>query len=269
MPMPAISPSEDRPILELRNVSAGYSRASLLGRNEPVLRDITLSVRSGEAMGLLGESGSGKSTLGRVLLGLLPVLSGTVRFDGVELPRHGGAAWRNLRRRIQVVFQDSNSTLHPAHTILWSLTEPLRLHGIGTQDEREARARAMLQDVGLELGIASAMPKSLSGGQRQRVGIARALMLDPDLIVADEPVSALDVSVQAQVLNLLKTVQQKHGLTILFISHDMAVVQAFCDRAAVMSKGRLVEVGSPAEIFERPVTAAARRLVGKEEQELK
>lgn len=256
MPMPAITPFEDRPILELRNVSAGYGRAA------PVLRDITLSVRRGEAMGLLGESGSGKSTLGRVILGLMPVISGAIRFDGAELPRPSSAAWRGLRRRIQVVFQDSNSTLHPAHTILWSLTEPLRLHRMGTRAAREARALSMLQDVGLEPGIASAMPKTLSGGQRQRVGIARALMLEPELIIADEPVSALDVSVQAQVLNLLKTVQQKHGLTVLFISHDMAVVQAFCDRAAVMAKGEVVEVGPPSEILERPSTEAARRLVG-------
>ncbi len=260
MHMPAISPSE-APILDLQNVSAGYRRGGLLSPPQhPVLRDITLSVRRGEAMGLLGESGSGKSTLGRVILGLLPALSGTIRFDGQALPRSTGAAWRDLRRRIQVVFQDSNSTLHPAHTILWSLTEPMRIHGLGTPEEREARALAMLEDVGLEPGMARAMPKSLSGGQRQRVGIARALMLSPELIVADEPVSALDVSVQAQVLNLLKSVQQKHGLTILFISHDMPVVEAFCDRAAVMAKGELVEIGSPLELLRDPKTEATRRL---------
>lgn len=254
-------PPSDAPILELRNVSAGYRRGGLLSRSqETVLRDITLSVRRGEAMGLLGESGSGKSTLGRVVLGLLPMLSGAMQFDGQDVPHITGAAWRDLRRRIQVVFQDSNSTLHPAHSILWSLTEPMRIHGIGTPQERETRALGMLADVGLEAGMAHAMPKSLSGGQRQRVGIARALMLSPELIVADEPVSALDVSVQAQVLNLLKSVQQKHGLTILFISHDMAVVEAFCDRAAVMAKGELVEIGSPSELFRDPKTEATRRL---------
>jgi peptide/nickel transport system ATP-binding protein len=260
MPMPAIHPSEP-PILELQGVSAAYGRGGALTRaRQPVLRGITLSVRRGEAMGLLGESGSGKSTLGRVILGLLPVLSGTMRFDGQEVPRRTGAAWRDLRRRIQVVFQDSNSSLHPSHSILWSLTEPMRIHGVGTAQDREARALAMLADVGLEPGMAGAMPRSLSGGQRQRVGIARALMLSPELIVADEPVSALDVSVQAQVLNLLKSVQQKHGLTILFISHDMAVVEAFCDRAAVMAKGELVEIGIPAELFRDPKSEATRRL---------
>ena len=258
--MPAVSRSE-APILQLQNVSASYRRGGLFsGRPEPVLRDISLSVRRGEAMGLLGESGSGKSTLGRVILGLLPAQSGTIRFDGRELPRTAGPAWRTLRRRIQAVFQDSNSTLHPAHSILWSLTEPLRIHGIGTPQEREAQALAMLAEVGLEPGLARSMPKSLSGGQRQRVGIARALMLSPELIVADEPVSALDVSVQAQVLNLLKSIQQRRGLTILFISHDMAVVEAFCDRAVVMEKGELVEIGSPAQLFRDPKAAATKRL---------
>lgn len=262
MPMPAISRSE-APILQLQNVSASYRRGGLLsGRPEPVLRDISLSISRGEAMGLLGESGSGKSTLSRVIIGLLPAQSGTIRFDGQALPCSSSAAWRGLRRRIQVVFQDSNSTLHPAHTILWSLTEPLRIHGIGTPPEREAQALAMLAEVGLEPGLARAMPKSLSGGQRQRVGIARALMLSPELIVADEPVSALDVSVQAQVLNLLKSVQERRGLTILLISHDMAVVEAFCDRAAVMANGELVEIGSPAQLFRDPKTEATKRLYG-------
>ena len=211
--------------------------------------DVSLRLGRGEALGLVGESGSGKSTLGRLLLGLLPPSTGTIRFDGAPLPATPGPA---LRRRMQLVFQDPYASLDPRRRVGAQIADGLAIHRIGPRAEHPARVAALLEQVGLEPAHADRYPHEFSGGQRQRIGIARALAPGPDLLVADEPVSALDVSVQAQVLALLADLRARLGLALLFISHDLAVVRHLCDRVAVMYLGRVVEEGPSASLFAAP-----------------
>ena len=238
-------------------------RGSLLRRTAPftALDRVSLSIAAGQAHGLVGESGSGKSTLGRVLLGLLQADSGDVTVAGHDLRALQGAARKAFRRRVQCVFQDSAATLDPRMTIGQSVREGLDIHRLGTMEEREEQVRAMLARVGLPRSFAERYPHEVSGGQRQRVNIARSLVLAPDILVADEPVSALDVSVQAQVLDLLADLRRDMGLTMLFISHDLRVVREVCDTVSVMHGGRIVETAATGALFSGPAHPATQHLL--------
>jgi oligopeptide/dipeptide ABC transporter ATP-binding protein len=213
---------------------------------------VSFAVMRGEAFGLVGESGCGKSTAARAVLRLIPPDAGWVRFAGIDVANAHGSMLQRLRRRMQVIFQDPYSSLNPRRTIGQALTEPLGVHGIARGRAARERAIALLQEVGLPPSAYDRHPHEFSGGQRQRVGIARALSVEPELIVADEPVSALDVSVQAQVLLLLRDLQTRRGLTFVFVSHDLGVVRWFCSRVAVMYLGRIVEDGPVARVFGAP-----------------
>ena len=213
---------------------------------------VDLAVYEGETLALVGESGCGKSTLGRLLLGLLPPTQGQVFFDGQDLAALPPARLRALRRQMQLVFQDTAAALNPRWTVGQSLAEPLRIHNLCPRGEYAARGAALLTQVGLAPDLLDRYPPQLSGGQRQRVGLARALALSPRLVVCDEPVSALDVSVQAQMLNLLADLQRAQGLTYVLISHDLGVVRHSADRVCVMFLGRVCEVGPTQALFSAP-----------------
>lgn len=213
---------------------------------------VSFTVRRGEAFGLVGESGCGKSTAARAVLRLISPDAGRVRFADVDVTDAQGPALQRLRRRMQIVFQDPYSSLNPRRTIGQALTEPLGVHGLARGRAARDRAIALLEEVGLPPSAYDRHPHEFSGGQRQRIGIARALSVEPELIVADEPVSALDVSVQAQVLLLLKDLQARRGLTFVFVSHDLGVVRWFCARVAVMYLGRIVEDGPVSRVFGVP-----------------
>ena len=222
---------------------------------------VSFEVAEGETLGLVGESGSGKSTTGYCILQLMKPTSGSVRFEGTELIGLGREAMRKMRREMQIVFQDPYSSLDPRMTVGDIVGEPLVVHGIGSRRDRGARIRELLDVVGFNPSFTNRYPHEFSGGQRQRIGIARALALRPKLIVADEPVSALDVSIQAQILNLLKDLQDEFGLTYLFIAHDLAVVRAMSDRIAVMNRGKLVEVGPAEEVYMKPTEEYTQALL--------
>jgi ABC-type oligopeptide transport system ATPase subunit len=213
---------------------------------------VSFEIDEGQTLGLVGESGSGKSTTGYCVLQLLKPTKGSVTFMGKELTKLGNADLREIRREMQIVFQDPYSSLNPRMTVGTIVEEPLVVHGIGTRRGREARVRDLLETVGFNPDFTNRYPHEFSGGQRQRIGIARALALNPRLIVCDEPVSALDVSIQAQILNLLKDLQRDLGLTYLFVAHDLAVVRAMSDRIAVMNKGEIVEIGDATDVYNNP-----------------
>ena len=213
---------------------------------------VSFDVAEGETLGLVGESGSGKSTTGYCVLQLLKPTSGSVRFMGKELTETRGEDLRKMRREMQIVFQDPYSSLDPRMTVGDIVSEPLQVHGVGSRRDRRARVRTLLDVVGFNPNFTNRYPHEFSGGQRQRIGIARALALNPRLIVCDEPVSALDVSIQAQILNLLKDLQRDFGLTYLFIAHDLAVVRTMSDRIAVMNKGKIVEYGPAEQVYSEP-----------------
>jgi peptide/nickel transport system ATP-binding protein len=240
-------------------------RASSLFRKpamREVLKRVDLVVPRGSVMGIVGESGSGKTTLGRLLVRLLRPTSGGIQFDGIEIGHLGEAELRPLRARIQMIFQDPQSSLNPRLRIGVTLTRPLQVFGRlkGRRDQRD-RAAALLDLVGLPSAFIDRYPHELSGGQRQRAGIARALALQPDLVVADEIVSGLDVSTQAHILLLLKDLQQRLGLTVVFISHDLSVIRVLCDHVAILQQGEVVETGPVARIFERPQHPYTRDLL--------
>ncbi|MET3292525.1 UNVERIFIED_CONTAM: oligopeptide transport system ATP-binding protein [Brevibacillus sp. OAP136] len=214
--------------------------------------DVSFTVRKGETFGLVGESGCGKSTTGRSILRLIEPSAGTILFDGQDIRNRSGNEIRKLRRDMQIIFQDPFSSLNPRHTVERILQEPLIVHGVGNAKERKKRVRDLLDVVGLSSDHALRYPHQFSGGQRQRIGIARALTLHPKLIIADEPVSALDVSVQSQVLNLMQDLQKEFDLTYLFIAHDLSVVKHMCDRIGVMYLGRLVEMADKNELYAHP-----------------
>ena len=216
------------------------------------LTDVSLSLAPGETLGIVGESGCGKSTLARVLLRLIEPDAGAIRFDGGDLRALGVSALRRTRRDMQIVFQDPYASLDPRLTVGAIIAEPLVIHGIGDRASRKRRVAGLLDLVGLDAGAASRYPHEFSGGQRQRIVIARAIALEPKLVIADEPVSALDVSIQSQILNLLTDLKRRLGLSYVFISHDLGVVHHMSDRVAVMYLGRIVETAPAERLFEDP-----------------
>jgi oligopeptide transport system ATP-binding protein len=214
---------------------------------------LSFEVKKGETLGIVGESGCGKSTTGRLLLRLIEPTDGQVIFEDKEVTSLSNSEMRKLRREMQMVFQDPFASLNPRHTIEKILEEPLIVHGIGNKEERKQKVRKMLEVVGLSSYHANRYPHQFSGGQRQRIGIARALMTNPKLIIADEPVSALDVSIQSQVLNLLEDLQKEFQLTYIFISHDLGVVRHICNRVGVMYLGQMVELSESEKLYEKPL----------------
>ena len=255
--MPVASNGAGPPILKAEHISKAFMvrGGDRFGRKHPVtvLDDISLSVKRGETLGLVGESGCGKSTLARCLLRLLDLSDGSVSFDGTDLQSLDQVELRELRRRVQFVFQDPYASLDPRMTALQIVEEPLEIHEIGDREERRRMALEMLDAVGLTEAHSRRLPHAFSGGQRQRIGIARAFVLRPELVILDEPVSALDVSVQAQVLNLLGRLQKELGLTYVFITHDLAVAEYFCDRIAVLYLGQVMEIAERADLFRKPL----------------
>ncbi len=214
---------------------------------------VDFSIRRGETLGLVGESGCGKTTVGRTVLRLLPATSGEVRFDGTDVFRAGRRELNRLRRRMQIIFQDPIGSLNPRMTVGRIIGEPLHVHGLARGAALRSRVGWLLERVGLSQTAADRYPHEFSGGQRQRIGIARALALQPEFIVCDEPVSALDVSIQSQILNLLDDLKEEFGLSYLFIAHNLAVVEHFCDRIAVMYMGRIVEFADRDELYRNPL----------------
>ncbi|NDC80367.1 MAG: ABC transporter ATP-binding protein [Verrucomicrobia bacterium] len=255
-----------KPLVEIRNLSVHFPvKSGLLQRQTGVVKaldDVSLKIDKGSTLGLVGESGSGKTTLGRVLVRLIDPTSGSAVYDGQEITSLEGSGLRPYRKRIQMVFQDPYNSLNPRLRIGTILAEPLEIHFPKmSASDRASRVAELLQLVGLDPTHARRFPHEFSGGQRQRIGIARALAVEPEFIICDEPVSALDVSVQAQIVNLLMDLQEKFDLTYLFIAHDLAVVEHVSDQIAVLEHGKLVEEGSSEAITTRPAHPYTRRLL--------
>ena len=243
-------PSET-PLLTAEGLTKSYGKSR-------VVNGVSFSIARGEILGLVGESGSGKSTVARMVLRLVEPTAGSVLFDSVDVLHADRAAMKALRRRMGVVFQDPFGALNPRMRVREILTEPFAIHGMKLLD---GKLLEMLAEVGLEASALDRFPHAFSGGQRQRINIARALALRPEFLVLDEPVSALDVSVGAQIINLLQQLQRTHGLTCLFISHSMPLVRYLCDRVAVMQRGEIVEIGDAVNICERPTVAYTQALI--------
>jgi oligopeptide transport system ATP-binding protein len=246
-------------MLEVTNLSVQFPMGG--GRVVRAVDGVSFSVARGETLGLVGESGCGKSTTARALLRLIPATGGSVSFDGTDLLTLPETGLRPLRRKIQMVFQDPYASLSPRRSIGQILTEPLEIHGIGGKTEREARVGNLLSQVGLSPGVASRYPHEFSGGQRQRIGIARALALDPELLILDEPVSALDISVRAQVVNLLADLQKERGIGYLFVGHDLSLIRHVAHRVAVMYLGRIVELAPAGRLYSHPSHPYTRSLL--------
>ncbi len=271
-----MSQAQAHPLLEVRDLVKHFPiHGGILQRkiaSVQAVDGVTFDVRRGETLGLVGESGCGKTTVGRLVLRLIEPTSGTIRFDGEDLTALSGKDLKPFRRRMQIIFQDPYASLDPRTPIADSIGEGLRIHNIGNGAERRDKVRKMMDLVGLQPYHARRYPHEFSGGQRQRIGIARALVLEPDLIVCDEPVSALDVSIQAQVLNLLKQLQREMGLTFIFVAHNMGVVEHISDRVAVMYLGRIAELADRRELFrkqEHPYTEALMSAIPIPDPELR
>lgn len=243
-------------ILEVENLKKHFPiRKGLLLREVGQVKavdDVSFTVRKGETLGLVGESGCGKSTLGRAIIRLYEPSSGVVKFKGEDWLHFSGKELRSRRRDIQMIFQDPYASLDPRMTVGQILAEPFKIHKVGNEESQRAKVQELLQTVGLKPSHINRYPHEFSGGQKQRICIARALALEPKLIIADEPVSALDVSIQAQILNLMKDLQTQFGLTYIFISHDLSVIEHLCDRIAVMYLGKIVEIAPREELFKNP-----------------
>lgn len=248
-----------QPLLQVKDLRVDFPQGR--GKVFQALKGVSLDIRAGETVGLVGESGSGKTTLGRVVLGLTPASAGQVLFDGEDITRASRARRRTLGRDIQVVFQDPYGSLNPARTVGDTLAEPLMSDPALSPADVRQRITEVLERVGMPVDTASRYPGQFSGGQRQRIAIARAVIARPRLIVCDEPVSALDLSVQAQVLNLLRELQQGMGLAMLFISHDLTVVRHVSHRTVVLYHGDIVEQGDAAQVHEHPVHPYTRALL--------
>ncbi|WP_141430464.1 ABC transporter ATP-binding protein [Bacillus sp. 03113] len=244
------------PLLEVEHLRKNFPiRAGVFGKkigDVKAVDDVSFTIQKGETLGLVGESGCGKSTTGRMLLRLLEPSEGKIIFEGKNITNLPKQELRKLRSQMQMIFQDPFASLNPRHTVEKILEEPLIVHGVKDKEERKNKVRKLLEIVGLNGYHANRYPHQFSGGQRQRIGIARALSLNPKLIVADEPVSALDVSIQAQVLNLMKDLQKEYDLTYLFIAHDLGVVRHISDRVGVMYLGRIVELAESEELYQNP-----------------
>ena len=252
------------PLLEVRHLVKEFTRRTGLFARGPAVRavdDVSFTVEKGETFGLVGESGSGKTTTGRCILRLIEPSSGEVIFDGRDVLALSRSDLRRARRDMQIVFQDPYSSLNPRMRVSDIVEEPLIIHKLGSRSERRERVTQLFELVGLNPEHLRRYPHEFSGGQRQRIGLARALALNPSLIIADEPVSALDVSVQAQVVNLLTDLQQRLSLTYLFIAHDLRLVEHICSRVAVMYLGRIVEMGETAKLFASPQHPYTRALL--------
>ncbi len=246
--------SDDTPLLTVEGLVVEYASAGLFAPRAPMraVDGVSFTIGRGETLALVGESGSGKSSVARAILRLQPATSGRVSFDGQEIFSLEAEALRVLRRRMQIVFQDPSSALNPRMTVGDAIAEGLEIHRLLPKADIPARVRSLMEEVGLDPASAGRYPRAFSGGQRQRVGIARALAVDPSFLVLDEPVSALDVSVQAQVLNLLLALQQRRRLSYLFVAHDLAVVRQVAHRVAVMYLGKIVETGSTEDVLSAP-----------------
>jgi peptide/nickel transport system ATP-binding protein len=251
-------------LISAKNLLKEYPRDGGASR---VVEDVSFDIARGETLGLVGESGSGKSTVARMVLRLIEPTSGSVSFDGEEILKKNATEMRRLRRRMQIVFQDPYAALNPRMRVREIVGEPFAIHagnreqGTGNRKDRDARVAELLREVGLDESAMARFPHEFSGGQRQRINIARALALRPEFLVLDEPVSALDVSVGAQVINLLKDLQRARGMTYLFISHSMPLVRYLADRVAVLQRGRLVEIGDCEQVCERPREAYTQQLI--------
>jgi len=264
---PRVNPPADAaPMIRVQNlqthfpIEAGFFFKKRTGTVKAV-DEVSFDVRPGEVLGLVGESGSGKSTLARTIIQLLPATSGTVMVGGRNLTHGTAGAIRSARRDLQMVFQDPFASLNPRLTVFATLAEPLRVHGVVPDDQVAARVARLMEQVGLAPRFAGKYPHEFSGGQRQRIAIARALALEPRIIIADEPVSALDVSIQAQILNLLSRLVREMNLTMIFIAHDLSVVKHISDRIAVMYRGKLVELGDAVDVMERPQHPYTKTLI--------
>jgi peptide/nickel transport system ATP-binding protein len=258
MPEPRTAPPSPSALVEARSLTKEYPRDGGMSR---VVDNVSFTIMQGETLGLVGESGSGKSTVARMLLRLIEPTAGEVLFEGHPLPPASSAQMRALRRRMQIVFQDPYAALNPRMTVRSILAEPFAIHREPPPEGLSLRLHELLRSVGLDESALPRYPHEFSGGQRQRINIARALALRPSFLVLDEPVSALDVSVGAQVINLLRDLQRDLGLTYLFISHSMPLVRYLCDRVAVMQRGRLVEVGDCMQVCEAPTSPYTRQLI--------
>jgi oligopeptide/dipeptide ABC transporter ATP-binding protein len=255
----------DRPLVAVEDLAVSFQVAARTWRWRPqmltAVDGVSVEIARGESFALVGESGSGKTTMGRAMLGLYRPSHGCVRFDGAEVSKLRGAELKRFRSRAQMIFQDPYASLNPRMKVGAIIAEPLRAHGYGSARRRDERVAEMLALVGLPSDAANRFPYAFSGGQRQRIGIARALALGPEFVVADEPVSALDVSIQAQVLNLLADLREELSLTTVFIAHNLAVVRHIASRVAVMYLGQLVEVATRSEIFASPAHPYTRALL--------
>jgi oligopeptide transport system ATP-binding protein len=254
----AATASEARPLLEITDLKMYFPimRGTLVSRHVGDVKavdGVTLSVKKGETVGLVGESGCGKSTVGRTIMRLYRPTGGRIVLDGQDITHAEGAPMRAVRRRMQMIFQDPYASLNPRMTAAGIISEPMEIHKVAESGARRERVRDLLATVGLDPDYGDRYPHEFSGGQRQRIGVARSLALQPDLIVADEPISALDVSIQAQIINLLEKLQDEFGLTYLFIAHDLSVVRHISDRIAVMYLGRLVEVTTARALYDEPL----------------
>jgi ABC-type glutathione transport system ATPase component len=251
-----------QPLLDARGLSKTFRSGRGSGRREVrAVQDVSIAIEPGQTHGLVGESGSGKSTTGRILLRLVEPDAGSALFRGHDLFALKGAELRAMRRHVQLIYQDPFSSVDPRFRVRDIVAEPWFIHGLYDGRQRRRRANELLERVGIDPALGDRRPASFSGGQLQRVGIARALALEPELIICDEPVSALDVSVQGQILNLLMDLQAERGISYLFIAHDLAVVRHISDRVSVMREGRIVESGARDDIFERPQHDYTRALL--------